>query len=261
VRGTPLSRITSRGRVGGDYFERMGMVRGSATGTVDRIEDMRNARFETCDPEIARFFERVGEYRIAIVPRWRFPFGIGARAWRVIARRLGQLALPVAPGAVKSRVVGLDAARDGRAAPRAWIREDADGGAMFVSAYATTGHYMNIGFPLPGMQMTSINRFVSTAGGGVLVTSAKDGAGCDCGCWLVIAGVPIRLPFREEIRLWTPRMAELPADLRVPADAALVGRQHLRLAGLRFLSIDYAIARQPDEARVDVARDPAPPQA
>ena len=98
-------------------------------------------------------------------------------------------------------------------------------------------------------------------GGGVRVTSRRDGPASDCGCWLVIGGVAIRLPFTEEIRLWTPGMAGLPADLPLPPDATVVGRQHMGLAGFRFLTIDYAIARQPDEAGVDVAGDPAPPQA
>jgi hypothetical protein len=267
-RGVPLSRITARGRVGGDFFERIGAPQDRACrGTCDRLEELASAAYDPAAtaPEIRRFYEGLAGYRIQVSPRWRWGFRTGARIWRAIALRMGQLALPVDAGEIRSRIVALDAARDGRPAPRAWIREDAGGRAMFVSAYATHRHdgtgYMNVAFPLPGAQMTSINRFLPLPGGGVHVTSRGDGPGSDCGCWLVIRGVAIRLPFTEDVRLWTPGMLGLPADLRVPADAAVVGRQHMSLLGLRFLTIDYAIARQPDEARVDVAGDPAPPEA
>jgi hypothetical protein len=245
-RGASLSRLTSRGFVGGHWFERQGLVDRTrvATGTCDRIEEFANARFSPAKlaPEIRRFYERVADYRVEIVPTWAPGFRIGGRIWHAIASRMGQLALPVAAGRVRSRIVAIE--HDGRPRPRAWIREDDGGRAMFVSAYSTANGYMNVAFPLPGAQMTSINRFEND-GDGVLVTSRPDSAASDCGCWLVIRGVAIRLPFREEIRL------------RVVGDA-IVGRQEMRLAGLRFLTVDYTIAREPDERRVAVAGDPPP---
>lgn len=217
---------------------RLGDIGGAtrSTGTCDRLEEFAHEGYDPAAtaPEIRDFYEHVARYRIAIVPRWSLGFATAGRIWHRIATRMGQLALPIAAGPIRSRIVAVT--DDGRAGARGWIRESADGAPMFVSAYAVCDRAMSVGFPLPGgLTMTSVNYFAPLPDGGVHVSTERGG---------VYLG-RIRLPIAEAI------------DLRVER-GVVVGRQVMRVAGIPFLRVDYTITREADEARVEVAGDPAP---
>jgi hypothetical protein len=159
---------------------------------------------------------------------------------------MGQLQVPVCPQSdregITSRIVALDAGADGRASPRAWIRTYADGRALYVAAYATHRRddraYMNIAFPVPAGQLSSILR-MDHLGDGVRVSTRLGG---DCGIWLVLFGIALRLPLSETIDVWTVDDPAAPAALRTwAAGYTTVARHQLWLCGVRYLTLDYAM--------------------
>jgi hypothetical protein len=173
VRATPpLSRLRGAWPVGATFFARAGIERADtpASGLVDAVGDL-DVDAATLAPAIRGFYERTGAQERVVRPTWRRGFRTGSRVWAALARRLGQLQLPVAAESgregIASRVVALDEAADGRRAPRAWIRTYPDGRALYVAAYAThrdaTHAYMNIAFPLPGGHLSSVLRMVEPA--------------------------------------------------------------------------------------------------
>jgi hypothetical protein len=250
----PLSRLASSGHVGPGFLARQGLERPDtpARGLVDRLEDLAHAGLPTAGlpPAIRAFYERTGEHELVVRPRWRRGFRVGGRLWAALARRLGQLQLPVrddpSAGGLASRIVAVDEVADGRAAPRAWIRTFPDGRALYVAVYAThrAGEraYMNIAFPLPGGQLSSVLR-MDRRGDGVSVSTRCGG---DAGIWLVLRlgrwRLPIRLPLSETIDVWTADDPAAPADLRAwAAGYTTVARHDLWLFGLHYLSLDYGM--------------------
>jgi hypothetical protein len=243
----PLSRLRGAFPVGATYFTRTGIERADsrAGGLVDAVADL-DVDAATLAPAIRAFYEQTGTHELIVRPHWQRGFRRGARVWAAIARRLGQLQLPVAAESgregIASRIVALDERADGRRGPRAWIRTYPDGRALYVAAYAThrdrTRAYMNIAFPLPAGQMSSVLRMVARDTG-VTVSTRLGG---DCGIWLVIAGLPIRLPLSETIDVWTIDDAAAPADLRSwAAGYTTIARHDLWLFGIHYLTLDYAM--------------------
>ncbi len=244
----PLSRLRGSWPVGATFFKRIGLELSPPkppTGLVDRIEDLG---ITTAVHPIREFYEQTGSQELVVRPHWRLGFRTGARVWSAFARRMGQLQLPVAAESgsegIASRIVALDARGDGRKRPRAWIRTYPDGRALYVAAYATHENaelaYMNIAFPVPGGQLSSLLRMVPR-GDGVSVSTRLGG---DCGIWLVLFGQPLRLPLAETIDVWTVEDTTAPTDLRTWAKGyTTIARHTLWLCGIRYLMLDYAMRR------------------
>jgi hypothetical protein len=240
--------------MGADFLARAGLERPGepARGLVDDLDELTHAGLPTAGlpPAIRAFYEQTGAHELVVRPAWRRGFRTGGRIWAWIARRIGQLQLPVdaAPGAggLASRIVAVDGAADGRRAPRAWIRTFPDGRALYVAVYAThrTGDraYMNIAFPLPGGQLSSVLR-MDRRGDGVSVSTRLGG---DCGIWLVLrAGrwrLPIRLPLSETIDVWAAGDPAAPPELCAwAAGCSTVARHDLWLLGVHYLRLEYGI--------------------
>lgn len=254
----PLSRVRGRGHVGPRFFDDQQV--GAPRGLVDDLAALGHAGLDAdaVAPPIRAFYQRTADHDLVVRPRWRRGFRTGARRWQRIGRRLGQLDLPTraerGDEGITSRIVGLDPARDGRRDPRAWVRQFADGRAMYVAAYATHVHagraYMNIAFPLPGGSMTSVLR-MDHLGAGVRVSTRVGG---DAGIYFVARlgrwTVPIRLPLSEIIDVWTADDPAAPADLRAatPAGFTTIARHRVWLAGVAFVTLDYAMRPRPDAA-------------
>lgn len=249
IHGPPtLSRLRGTWPVGADFFARHKLAmspRKPPTGLVDKLE---NLGVSTAAPAIRDFYEHTGAHELVVAPRWRLGFRTAGRIWAAIARRMGQLQLPVATESgregIASRIVAIDDRVDGRPLPRAWIRTYPDGRALYAAAYAThvadAQPYMNIAFPLPGGQLSSILR-MDGRGQGVRVTTKLGG---DCGIWLVLFGVPIRLPLAETIDVWTIDDPVAPESLRRFAQGyTTMARHTLWLFGIRYLELDYAMRR------------------
>ena len=273
--GVPFSALGAILRVGGDFFERRGIAASTDApprGLVDSLDEHRRNALATerVHAAVRAFYERTGDHELIVRPRWHPLFRLGARVFRFFARGVGQLQLPIdaerASDRIESRIVALDDARDGRTNVRGWVRTFAkDGSAMYVAAYATHAHegvaYMNIAFPLPFGNLTSVLRmdplFVGGAELGVeLTTRGPSRAPNDAGIWFVARGLgALRLPMHETVRVWG-------ASTRVPPHAinatelpgaTVLARHELWLLGLRYLTLDYVI-----RPRVVVAGREAP---
>ncbi|MEZ4360800.1 MAG: YndJ family transporter [Kofleriaceae bacterium] len=255
----PLSRLAGGAHIGAEFLARRGLERASAPaprGLVDELADLDHPGLDAAKvaPAIRAFYERTAEHEMLVRPAWRRGFRLAARAWARVARRLGQLQLPVrdeATGAeLRSRIVAVDAEADGRRAPRSWIRTFPDGRALYVAVYASHRRggraYMNIAFPLPGGNLTSILR-VDHLGDGVTVSTRRGG---DCGIWLVARlfgrSIPLRLPLSETIDVWC---AEDPAALAGDGDGdrawmvgfSTVARHRFWIFGIPYLTLRYAM--------------------
>ncbi len=251
----PLSRLGGGLTIGPTFLATRGLERSvspAPAGLVDDLADLAHAGLDPAQvaPAIRAFYERTAEHEMIVTPRWRTGFRTGGKLWAWLARRLGQLQLPVRVTddreGITSRIVAVDAAADGRASPRSWIRTFPDGRALYVAVYSTHAahdrRYMNIAFPLPGGNMTSILR-MDQRGRGVRVSTR---AGGDSGIWLVLRvfgrALPLRTPMSEELDVWTVEDPALTAELRAwAAGYTTVAVHTLWLFGVRFLTLHYAM--------------------
>jgi hypothetical protein len=257
----PFSRLAGDGGViGADYFDRIGAVVGADNpprGLVDALEDYARPQLnpQFIDLAIRRFYERTGDYAISVVPRWRWFARPAAALFRRWSRRAGQLGLPfdpVADAEMNSRFVWLSAAADGRDHPRAWIRTYVEtGDVVYAAAYATHVTagvpYMNIAFPLPGGNMTSVLRVDFFGGGGLAITTRRPGGDHgddhgDEGIFWVRGRRALRLPMNETIYVVARREAPELGLTRPPEGAGratAVARHDLWVLGVKMLSLEY----------------------
>lgn len=244
--GTVFSRLRARGGVFADFFVRSGAVDPgrAAHGLMDSFDDFRGDDFDPTrvSPAIKHFYEHTDAYRLDVVPTWQRGFVLGGRLFHALARRVGQLRLPVDDTRVRpieSRIVALKEGVDGRPAPRGWVRTYADGAreVIYVAAYAnhTEGgrRWMNIAFPLPLCNMTSLLRLAHREGGGIAITTlparsdaSQDQEDGDGGVYIASRFGHARLPLDETIDVWD----EADGTLRATHDMWLFGVHYLHLA-------------------------------
>ncbi|MBX3228638.1 MAG: hypothetical protein KIT84_08300 [Labilithrix sp.] len=249
------SRLTGSFRVGADFFARQGLVvtDGAAPrGVVDRVADLANAAVDTAriDPALVPFFEETSALDLRIRSRWRFPFSIGWRLARVVARWIGQLVLPRHEARIRTEAFAIDAARDGRADVRAIVRTYADTGEVFQAmAYATWERggtrYMSAAFPLPFGCLMGLLRLDAIARDGdvvravALTSAAQDGD--DAGVWLTLGRIAIPLPLGERLELWAPGTEGAPDE--PPPEGAppatILGRHVQTCFGVRVVTHHY----------------------
>ena len=198
--------------------------------------------------DVRSFYEHTADYDLDVTPRWERGFVSGGRLWRRVARNIGQVELPTDASTderVRSRIVDLDDAVDGREGARAWIRTYQDNGrALYVAAYAATEsqgtRLMNIAFPLPGCALVSVLRFVDGDAPGSLrvTTEGRDGElAPDEGIFLATRWFVVRMPMTEWIRV---------EPTTTPDNTT--ARHELFLFGRRYLTLDYAIHRSAADA-------------
>lgn len=245
--GAPFSRLRSRGATGPLFFERVGAVDDTRApqGLVDDLDAYRVGRV---DPRVRAFYERTARHGLVVVPAWlplARPLG---RLYAAYARRAGQMRFPEAPEGelVESRILAVREDADGRPATRAWVRTYArSGDPVYVAAYAThveAGEtFMNIAFPFPGWNLTSILRMEPLGRGGVaLTTLPPPRGGGDQGVFAATRAGAFRLPINETIRVWA---ADDPAAPFAPrsSDVTALARHEIWALGVRFLALDYHI--------------------
>jgi len=244
--GTPFSRLAGRGVVGPSFFDRDGAVdEGRAShGLIEDFDAYASPTFDPAKlhPAVRHFYEHTDEWVLEVIPSWQRGFRLGGRLFRALAKRVEQLALPTATirRPVHSRIVALSASRDGRDIPRGWVRTYADGAreAIYIAAYSShvrdAHRTMNIAFPLPFSNMTSILRLDLRTDGGVSLTTLardeeRDG---DQGVYLAVAGRGLRLPLDETIEVWAND------------DGSLAAIHDMWIFGVRYLRLDYVLARR-----------------
>jgi len=252
----PFSRLAGDKTIGADFFDDIGAVVGGDNpprGLIDSLEDYARPQLnpQFVDLAIRRFYERTSDYSIAVVPRWRWyarPFAALARRW---SRRVGQLGLPFDPisdAEMKTRLAWLRSDIDGRDHPRAWVRTYLETGEVaYAAAYSTHETagvpYMNIAFPLPNGNMSSVLRIDFFGGGGLAVTTRRSASDTgDEGIFWVRGQRALRLPMNETIYVVARREAKQ-LGLSVPPEGAgnatAVARHDLWVLGLKVLELEY----------------------
>lgn len=237
----PFSRLRGDFQLGSDYFERHGLaVEGAARGLVDDLSELDGPGFAAADvhPGIRDFYENTTDYDLDVSPQWKWWSSWAGAVWYRIANRMQQTVFPPTTGQkqyVASRIFALDARRDGRTAPRAWVRTFEDGRAMYVAAYSTHTRagraYMNIAFPFWRSNMASILFPLNTRGTGLRLDTVTAPTTPDAGIWQVTNLGPIRLPLREFIEVWM--------------DGDTMRAVHeLRAWGVCYLRLDYVMRRR-----------------
>ena len=206
----PLSRLRARFRVGADFLARFApRVPAEHAGISDDLRAYTRSDFDPAalDPQIRRFYERTSDYELEVVPRWGPGFRLAGRLWSACAARLGQLGLPApdrGPESMDSRFLDIDDHLDGRRGVRGWVRLwSRTRRPVYVATYAESvasngARVMNIAFPLPGCNMTSLLHLEHDGDRGLKLTSLGGG---DQGVYLVWRGRPLRLPLDETIRV------------------------------------------------------------
>jgi hypothetical protein len=250
--GIPFSRLSAGWRVGADFFDRIGERAGAGgpapVGLIDKLDDYGHAGFDAAavHPAVRAFYERTSEHRLVVQARWARGFRAAGTLFHRFAGWLGQLQLPAGDDrtlGLESALLALGGGRDGRPGVRAWVRRYADTKRpIYVAAYSrhvmVGVPYMNVAFPLPGGNMTSVLLFENApeAGAGALALGSLDTpeAHGDQGIYFANRILPVRLPFDERIVLW----AEEEPEPRVRA------RHDMWLLGVKFLVLDYTIVRE-----------------
>ena len=257
----PFSRFAGRGFIGSRFFD--GAIHEhpvrTVVGLVDDLGEYRRGDFpiDGLPPELRAFYEKTASHGLLVVPQWKPGFHLLSRLYKHISTRVGQMNLPLVPesdgGRIHSEIVPLDDMRDGRSNVRAWIRTyETSGDAVYVAAYATHRHaghtYMNIAFPLPGGNLTSILRLylVDDDGdrSGLALTSLRrpDVVG-DEGVYFATRWLTVRLPINETITVWEASSDEAERRFGHPApENTTVAAQHeMWLFGKAFLALYYFI--------------------
>lgn len=250
--GIPFSRLASRGRVGRDFFERSDLVRDSGKhsprGLTDDLLIYDRTNFSTArlPPLLRRFYENTVNFRMIVRPRWRPLFRFPAKLYKALfSARIEQMNFPLEPESgeerITSRILPLRSEADGRENVRAWVRHYTETGkAVYAAAYSQHSYagrtFMNIAFPLPGGNLTSILRLYSYEQSGapaLALTSLPDDAGPgDEGVYFVWnlgrLQWPLRLPVNETIRVRQDTGAE-----------RLLAEHVMWIFGVRCLILEY----------------------
>jgi hypothetical protein len=254
-----LPKLSSRGFVGHDFFERIDAVDEGreALGQVGSLRELEGKHFEaaTVHPKIRRFYEQTSRYSLVVTPDWRPPFRQAGKLVAMLARHVfGNLELPTAPeraDTVSSSVFALKSRADMRAGARAYVRTYTEMGrtrANYVAAYASAdlagrAHLVAV-FPLPFACLVGVLRFDPDRESGLVVSSAPiPGEGpAGEGVYLATAAGFCRLPVDERIRVWVDDEGEVHAE------------HELFVLGLRAFTLRYEIvalllkaASQPDK--------------
>ncbi|MBX0285987.1 YndJ family transporter [Haloarcula salinisoli] len=243
--GINFSRLRAGWRVGPDFLDRRGLTRETpVAGMVDSIEAYAHAGFDPAAvaPSVRRFYERTGEYALAVDPDWARPWGWLARLYRPVATRTGQLSIPLTAvagdAALTGRVVGVGGT-DPATGDHAWIRSNADRVTdarrmTYVGVYdryvGAGRSFLRVAFPLPGANLTGILRLENDGDGLVLSSFPARGNADDAGLYLVVLGVGVRLPLNE--------------TLVVRPDGESVRATHrVEALGVRLFTLRYDITR------------------
>lgn len=237
----PFSNCRAPGRVGPAFVDRIRPAHPvPRTGLTDDLSRYARPDFDPAavDPALVRFYTHTADFHIEATHEWQRGFRLGGALWGLFARLIGQMGLPgprVPAGAMSNAILDIDDAVDGRPDVRAWVRTwKATGATLYVALYSehvTAGaRYMNIAFPVPGGNMTSLLRIEQRPAGALALTTRRaSGDRGDQGVYLRLGRArPWRLPIDETIT--------------VERDGArLVARHDMWLFGRLFLVLRYVM--------------------
>ncbi|MEO0563255.1 MAG: YndJ family protein, partial [Chloroflexota bacterium] len=229
--GIPFSQLPWRWQIGPDFFDRIQAIdqhpTKPPTGIAEDLSAYADEDFhpETITPAIKAFYERTAEHALWVYPQWQPRFRLLALVYKRISTRLNQMNFPSSAETkqtlVTSAIVPLRDDLDKREGVRGWVRVYPDSGqAVYVAAYSTHRNagrcYMNIAFPLPLGNLTSVLKLTTPpeTAGGLLLTSFSTPHG-DQGVYFASRVTAIRLPINETITVYPSSIgyAGLPPEL------------------------------------------------
>ena len=262
-KAVPFSQLYGGLRIGHDFLHKVGAIDTEAavpTGLTDNFDDFKWSGFDPdiIKPAIKLFYEQTINYRVLVKPRWQPGFRFGGRVFRWLSRRIQQMGLPVDDAndwEMVSKIEKVNDCRDGRSNVRSWVRTyRSTGETVYVALYATHCRegipYMNISFPLPAGNLTSILRVdphPTDTGGLVLSTLPRKDGYSDEGIYFANRLRPFRLPFNETITVWQNDIEQEnlfsgPVTIDIE-HTAIYARHDIWVFGIHFLAMDYRIER------------------
>lgn len=262
----PFSRIEGKGKIGAHIFSDLAVMDQHfgkrPSGLVDEMKAYDRPHFDSrrIDLDIVSFYERTGDYELRLVPHWHKGMKLPARLYRLLTARVEQMNFPLQAESdtlqVQSEILPIEDEQDGRRDVRAWVRTyQPSGKAIYAALYSTHStegtHYMNIAFPLPFCQMTSILHLQHGADGTLILSSwpankciAEESRNpSDQGVYLVSRQKAIRLPINETITVWKDVTS---------ANGRIEAKHEMWLYGMKFLTLDYHIYRKTGEKETAV---------
>ena len=246
----PWSRLSPRARIGLRYFAEVSVLRTelpAPQGIVDDVSALAGPGVDAArvHPAVRAFFERTASQTLHIESRWAW---WSRWIWRLARRwfvHVGQLTTPLRETVMRTEMVALDDAREGRPGARGVLRTHADGAPMQVVAYAVVpGPLLSVAFPTPFGVLTGLLRMdvITDEDGALAVTLTSTRANGDAaGVYVQRFGRAWRVPLGERMSLWPASMRARPTDLD-PAKhpgAALVGAHVQTLFGLAMVRHRY----------------------
>jgi hypothetical protein len=250
----PLRHLRGSGRIGRGWFAARGLVDPKAApppGQLDRLEDLASPDFDPAavDPDVRHFYEHTDRYALLVRPAWVPLIAPLARLIVAGAARVGQLVLPLDSGDWQRVCVEMLAAapHDGPADLRLYERHYADGGAMFIAAYATFRRdgrgWLAVALPLPWSAIVSVMAMENGPDGGIRLRTKPAFPGDQAGFYLATRWLTVRLPGHEDLRV-------------MPTAAGLVAVHRVTVLGRLVMHMDYRLPRVDTEEPHNAA-DPA----
>lgn len=251
-----FSRIVGTPHIGARFFHRVGLVaadRPAPPGLVDRLEDLapEGTSLARVPAAVRAFFEDTASLDLHVRSRWHPLARLAWRALRPLFVRVGQLALPLDAATVRTTMLALDAAREGRDGVRGVVRTMTPGDAVFqVFAYSVEREAdearMSVAIPWPlghlaGKLRLDVHEAQGEGPASVTLTSRRRRRSEGVGVWFVRGRLALRLPLDEALRLWSADAedAPVPRGAREWSDATVVARHTQRLFGLRVVEHTY----------------------
>lgn len=243
-----FSRLAGGWHIGDAFFVRAGLATQAPAprGLVDRLEDLAGDGVDCArvSPSVRTFFEDPAGLDLRVRSRWRAGFRLTWRLARGVMGAIGQLHLPLDTARVRTRMVALDGAREGRADARGVVRSYVgtdDVFQVFVYGVARTpsGPRMSVAIPLPGGHLAGLLRLeVSNDGAEVALTSRRASRDDLVGVWFVTRLGSVRLPLEETLRFWSANAPRAPTFAQ--PGAVMVASHEQRLFGYVVVEHEYS---------------------
>ncbi|HEY8814764.1 MAG TPA: YndJ family protein [Candidatus Dormibacteraeota bacterium] len=248
---TSFSRLRSGWHVGPSFLAVATSSTGIAQQPVGIVDDLAGYDgdgflADEVQPDVREFYERTASFDLEVTAVYARGFRTLAGVYHAISSRIEQMNVPGPSGdsePVESAIVPVSQSRDGRPGVRGWIRTyQRNGRALYVAAYAASRiedrTFMNIAFPLPGGNLTSVLAIANHPlhSGGVVLTTRPDARRGPQGVYFANPLLPVRLPINETIAVW-------PSDRGSPPGPQAIAHHDIWIIGLPALTLRYKITR------------------
>lgn len=250
----PGRGLRALGSVGNGWFlseDLADLSLSAPQGQLSKMSDLDSADFTSSDihPSIVAFYEQTNQYEMWVRPRWPWLLSFPARLYVALARRAGQLVLPLDRGGAWQQILVRTFSPDAKLElPSAHLyeRRYANGTPMFIAAYCTLTHtyrpYLAVVLPLPFSTLIGVLRIENQPDGGIRIRSMPD-KDAEVGLFLDTPIAPIRLPIHEDLILGPLDAGFAPGTSDSVSGATLGATHRFTVAGVHCLELEYLIRR------------------